>query len=49
MEFERTGIILYTINYKECVDFYNNILEFKILFKTDTLTCFEFGCFLFNG
>jgi len=43
MKFDKTGIILYTINYKECVYFYNNILELKILFETNTLTCFEFG------
>ncbi|WP_369048098.1 VOC family protein [Tenacibaculum sp. UWU-22] len=43
MTFDRTGIILYTINYKKCIDFYSNILELKILFTTKTLTCFEFG------
>jgi lactoylglutathione lyase len=43
MKLERTGIILYTINYEKCVDFYNDILELKILFKTESLTCFEFG------
>ena len=43
MKLERTGIVLYTINYKKCVDFYNDVLELKILFKTETLTCFELG------
>lgn len=43
MKFDRTGVILYTVNYKECVDFYENIIELPVLFKTDTLTCFRFG------
>ena len=43
MNFDRTGIILYTINYQKCVEFYRDILELNVLFKTDTLTCFEFG------
>ena len=43
MQFTRTGIILYTLNYAECVDFYANMLELPVLFKTDTLTCFAFG------
>lgn len=43
MKFDRTGIILYVIKYKECVVFYENILELKKLFSTDILTCFKFG------
>ena len=43
MNFDRTGIILYTVNYQKCVEFYQDILELKVLFKTGTLTCFEFG------
>lgn len=43
MEFEKTGIILYTINYKTCVKFYQDILGLKVLFDTESLTCFEFG------
>ena len=43
MRFDKTGIILYTIRYEECVDFYGNILELKRMFSKDTLTCFEFG------
>lgn len=43
MEYERTGIILYTINYKECIDFYSNILKLEILFSTEMLTCYKFG------
>ena len=43
MDFHRTGIILYTINYQKCVKFYQHILGLNVLFKTETLTCFEFG------
>lgn len=43
MKFDRTGIILYTINYKECVNFYENILDLNKMFETENLTCFEFG------
>lgn len=43
MKFDRTGIILYTLAYTECVAFYQDILGLPILFKTDNLTCFEFG------
>lgn len=40
---DRTGFILYTLNYEACVDFYKNILELDVLFVTNTLTCFSFG------
>ena len=43
MEFDRTGIILYTIHYKKCVEFYGTTLELKKMFQTENLTCFEFG------
>ena len=43
MKYDRTGIILYTINYHKCIEFYSEILELDILFKTDLLTCFAFG------
>ena len=43
MEFDRTGIILYTVAYKECVVFYEQTLGLNKLFKTTALTCFEFG------
>ena len=43
MNFDRTGIILYTINYQECVHFYEQILELNILFVAENLSCFEFG------
>ena len=43
MDFDRTGIILYTLEYKKCVDFYENILGLKKMFEGENLTCFEFG------
>lgn len=43
MKFDRTGIILYTIEYKKCVEFYENILELTKMFETKNLTCFKFG------
>ena len=43
MEFDRTGIILYTIEYKKCVEFYENIIGLKKMFDSENLTCFEFG------
>lgn len=43
MIFDRTGFILYTINYAACVQFYETLLKLPILFKTDQLTCFAFG------
>lgn len=43
MKFTRTGIILYTINYIACRDFYGNVLNLPILFATHELTCFAFG------
>ncbi len=38
----RTGIIFYVNEYKKCISFYKEILELKILFKTEELTCFDF-------
>ena len=43
MNFDRTGIILYTLNYEACVHFYGNIIGLKRMFETDMLTCFAFG------
>ncbi len=43
MEFDRTGIILYTIEYKKCTEFYENILGLNKMFESENLTCFEFG------
>lgn len=41
--FDRTGIILYTINYKDCVAFYREVIGLAVQFTTDSLTCFAFG------
>ena len=43
MEFDRTGIILYTIEYEKCVDFYESMLGLNKIFESKNLTCFEFG------
>ncbi|HRV83782.1 MAG TPA: hypothetical protein P5275_02930 [Saprospiraceae bacterium] len=43
MEFDRTGFILYTLNYQACVQFYEHILDLDKLFETPDLTCFSFG------
>lgn len=43
MNFDRTGFILYTEKYEECVIFYKNMLGLKERFHTDDLTCFQFG------
>ena len=47
MNYARTGIILHTENYAECVDFYSRVLELPILFALDNthskLTCCDMG------
>lgn len=43
MKFDRTGIILYTIQYKKCVEFYEIELGLNKMFESEHLTCFEFG------
>jgi len=43
MKLDRTGIILYTIEYEKCISFYENILELVKIFETEQLTCFNFG------
>ncbi|MBU2950548.1 glyoxalase/bleomycin resistance/dioxygenase family protein [Tamlana agarivorans] len=43
MKFDRTGIILYTIEYKKCATFYETVLELPKLFETEVLTCFALG------
>jgi lactoylglutathione lyase len=43
MKIDRTGLILYVLKYQECIDFYQNILQFPIMFTSENLTCFEFG------
>ncbi len=43
MNFDRTGFILYTLAYQECVEFYRDTLELTVMFTAQGLTCFEFG------
>lgn len=47
MRYTRTGIILCTENYKECVQFYSDVLDLPILHALDNehskLTCFDMG------
>ncbi|MEM6767995.1 MAG: hypothetical protein AAF655_23880 [Bacteroidota bacterium] len=42
MQIDKTGFILYTINYEACLHFYGEILGLPILYKKETLTCFDF-------
>jgi lactoylglutathione lyase len=41
--YTRVGLILYVQRYAECVAFYRDLLELRVLFETSELTCFEFG------
>ena len=43
MKLDRSGIILYTLKYQECVTFYKEVMGLEILFANETLTCFDFG------
>lgn len=47
MNIVRTGVILNTENYEECVSFYKNLFGLRILFqdhrKDYQITCFEYG------
>jgi len=43
VEIVKTGFILYTINYEACVTFYEELLGLKVLYKKQTLTCFDFN------
>lgn len=43
MKLERSGIILYTERYNECVRFYADVFALPILFENEELTCFLFG------
>ncbi len=46
MEIVRTGIILNTENYKDCLNFYRDLFGFDILYQENDgdfqLTCFDF-------
>lgn len=47
MKFSMAGIILFTQNYEECVDFYGSVLELEVLHEIDRkderLTTFSLG------
>ena len=47
MQFSKTGIVLNTENYPECVAFYGEVLGLDLLFEIDRpgerLTCFDLG------
>ena len=47
MNIVRTGVIVNTENYDECVSFYKNLFGLRILFQDQQkelrLTCFEYG------
>lgn len=43
MDFDRTGLILYTKDYHTCAQFYEEIFELPVLFKKKELTCFALG------
>ncbi len=47
MDVARCGIILFTKNYRACVDFYTQVLGLKVMHQKDepgsVLTCCEFG------
>ena len=42
MEILKTGFILYTINYQDCIHFYEKVLGLEIFYKKETLTCYNF-------
>lgn len=44
MQIQRTGIVLYTEKYRECVAFCRNAIGLRVLFANEELTCFDFGC-----
>ena len=47
MDVTRTGVILNTQNYRDCVSFYRDIFDLKVLFEKSEanfkLTCLTFG------
>lgn len=42
MDIRKTGVILYTREYKATVAFYKTVLELPILYVKDNLACFDF-------
>jgi lactoylglutathione lyase len=43
VEIQRTGIVLYTERYADCVAFCRKAIGLRVLFENDELTCFDFG------
>jgi len=43
MKIQKTGIILYTINYPETVKFYKEIFGLETLYVKEKLTCLKFS------
>lgn len=39
----KTGIILFTEKYEECINFYRDVIELPISYIKQDLTCFVFG------
>jgi lactoylglutathione lyase len=43
MEIKRTGIVLYTEKYADCVAFCRKAIRLQVHFANEELTCFDFG------
>lgn len=43
MSFTRTGLILYTHRYTECIAFYRDTVGLPLMFRNNQVTCFAFG------
>jgi lactoylglutathione lyase len=43
VEIKRTGIVLYTERYADCVTFCRKAIGLRVLFENEELTCFDFG------
>jgi lactoylglutathione lyase len=43
VEIQRTGIVLYTERYADCVAFCRKAIGLRVLFENEELTCFDFG------
>jgi lactoylglutathione lyase len=43
VEINRTGVVLYTERYSDCVAFCRKAIGLPVLFENEELTCFDFG------
>jgi lactoylglutathione lyase len=43
VDIKRTGVVLYTERYADCVTFCRDVIGLRVLFENDELTCFDFG------